>query len=81
MSASAISLTRACERVPRWSSSSHDSARPDRCSALLSTPHSSPRAIVLAPQAKPIGPTTSRNHPIATPPRPAPTIIAAVKSP
>jgi len=35
----------------------------------------------MAPQAKPIGPTTSRNHPIATPPRPAPIIIAAVKSP
>jgi hypothetical protein len=51
MSASAISLTRASERVPRWSSSSHASARPDRCSALLSTPHSSPRAIVMAPQA------------------------------
>jgi hypothetical protein len=27
------------------------------------------------------GPTSSRNHPSATPPPPAPTIIAAIKSP
>jgi hypothetical protein len=81
MSASASARTRASERVPRWSSTGHASARPDRSPALLSAPHSSPKAIVIAAQAKSIGPTSTRIHPTAAPPRLAPTRIAAIKSP
>jgi hypothetical protein len=81
MSASAASLTRAAERVPRWSSTGHARARPHRSPALLSTPHSSQRAIVMGAQAKPISPTIGRNHPMDAPPRQTATSIAAVKSP
>jgi integrase len=48
---------------------------------LEAAPHSSPRAIVIAAQAKPIDPTSTRIHPTAAPKRLAPTRIAAIKSP
>jgi hypothetical protein len=81
MSASATPLSRAAERLPRWSSTGHASARPDRSPALLPTPLASPRAIVIAAHAKPIGPIVRCNHPTATAPRLAPTLIAEIKSP
>ncbi len=81
MNPSATSFTRAAERVPRWSSTGHAGARPDRWPALLPALHFSQRAIVMGAQAKLIGPTTERNYPTAAPPRLTPTSIAAVKSP
>jgi hypothetical protein len=81
MSASATSLTRTAERVPRWSSTGLARARPDRCPALLSTSLSSSRAIVIGAELKPIGRTSRRNHPTGPLPRRASTLIAAVKSP
>jgi hypothetical protein len=81
MTPSATAHTRIAERVPRWSSTSHASARPDSRPALHSTPHSSPRAVVIGAEATPIGLTSTRNHTTATPPRVEPTLIAAIKSP
>jgi hypothetical protein len=77
MSPSATSFTPIADRVPRWSSTGHASAR----AALLSTPHSSQRAIVMGAQAMSSGPPSRRNHPITTLPCLAHTPIAAVKSP
>ena len=81
MTASATSPTRAAEPVPRWSSTGHARARPHRSPALLSTLHSSQKAIAMGARAKPIGLTSRRYHLIATPLRLTPTPIAAVKSP
>ncbi len=81
MSPSATSLTPAAERIPRWSSTGYAGARLDSCPVLLSTLHSSQRAIIIGAQAKSIGTASRRNHPTATPPRLAHTPIAAVKSP
>ncbi len=81
MSASASARTRVSKPVPRRSSTGHPSARPDSSPALLSAPHSSPSATVIAAQAKPIGPTGTCIHPNDAPPRLAPTFIAAIKSP
>ena len=81
MTASASALTRAAERVPHWSSTSRAGARPDRCPALISTPRSSTKTIVMGAQANPIGPTSTRNRTTATVRRLAFTLIAAIKSP
>jgi hypothetical protein len=43
--------------------------------------HSSSKTIVIGAQANPIGPTNTRNHPIATLQNLARTLMAAVKSP
>ena len=81
MSASAKAASRAAKRIPRGSSTGHASARPDRRPPLPSTSHSFPSAIVIGAQTKPIAPASSRNHPTAMLPHPAPTLTAAIKSP
>jgi hypothetical protein len=81
MSTSATSRTRTAERIPPWSSISRGGARPHRCPASHSTPHSTLRTIILAAEATSIGPTNRRNHPSLTPPRLALNPIAAIKSP
>ena len=78
MSASA---TRAAERIPRWSSTGYAWARPHRSPALLSTSHSSQKAIVMGARDKPISPTIGCNHPMDAPPRQTAKSIAAVKPP
>jgi hypothetical protein len=81
MSTSATSRTRTAERIPPWSSTSRAGARPHRCPALQSAPHSTLRTIILAAEATSIGPTNRRHHPSLTPPRLALNPIAAIKSP
>ena len=81
MSASATFLIYPAERVPRWSSTRHASARPDAWPTLLLALHSTQRPMVVGAPAKPIGPTSKRNHPTAAPRRLTPTPIAELKPP
>jgi hypothetical protein len=81
MSAGVASPTRAAERLPRWSSTGHARARPDRWSALLPALHSSQKDVVVSAPAKPVGASSRSNHSTAVPPRLNSTPIAAVKSP
>jgi hypothetical protein len=80
MSAVATSRTRIVKRVSRWSQPSHGDARPDSCSAALSTTQSAPKAILIAAQESP-RPISARHHLTATLSRLASTVNTAIKSP
>ena len=80
MSAATTSRTRIAKRVPRWSHPGHGDARPDSCSAALSTTQSAPKAIVIAAQASQRH-TSARHHLTATLSRLASNVNTAIKSP
>jgi hypothetical protein len=81
MNAGTTSLSCAAERLPRWSSTGHDRARPDRRLVPLPALLSSQKTIVLGARAEPIGLTSRRNLPTAARQRLTLTSITAVKSP
>ncbi len=81
MSVGAAFLANAPDRVPRWSPTSHATARPERCPALLAARHSSLKHLVRGAPAKPIGPISRHNQPTAAPLLFATNPSTAVKSP
>jgi hypothetical protein len=80
MSAATISRTRIAKRASRRSQPGHGDARPDSCSAALSTAPTSPKAIVIGAQASPRH-TSACHHLTATLSRLASTVNTAIKSP
>jgi hypothetical protein len=81
MSAGATLLANTAERALRWSSTGHVDPRPETCPALLAPRHSSQTDLVTGAPAKPIGPASQYNQPIAAPPLIATDPTTAVKSP